>query len=148
MSIGHVIAWQVLVIVWTRVGSLTPFEGGLTRLACEVIDRSLERGFLARCPVPSEVGERLMVGTHTRVADDLIAISVHGLVAPVGVVEVGFDKVVGLLYHWGRTAALRWRTEEGEIKAVLVVDFLLHGEEVTVSLIEGAFGVALARITA
>ncbi len=50
------------------------------------------------------------------------------------------------MHHGSRTATLRRCAEHGEVEAVLIVDFLLHGEEVTVSLIESTFGIAFARI--
>ena len=64
MGVGHVIARQVLVVVRTRVFGLTPFEGALSARTGEVIHRSLEVGLLARRPIPSEVGKRLMIGAH------------------------------------------------------------------------------------
>ena len=70
------------------------------------------------------------------------------MVAPVGVVEVGTDKVIGLLHHRCRASALRRGTEHGKVEAVLVVDSLLDREEIAVGLVEGAFGVALSSITA
>ena len=147
MGIGHVIARQVPVVVGTRVSVLTPFEAGLTHLASEVIGRGVERGPFVRCPIPSELGHRLMISAHARIADDLLARSIHRLITPVWIVIIGADQIVSLLHHRGRTAALRGRTKHREVDAVLVIDFLLHREEITVGLVEGAFGIALARIT-
>ena len=148
VGIGRVIARQVLVVVRTRVLGFTPFKAGLSARAAEVVDRGVELRLTSWVPVPVELHERLVVGAHARVADDLLARHAISLVAPVGVVVVGADEVVGLLHHWRRAATLRGSSEDGEVEAVLVVDLLLDGEEVAVGPIEGAFGVAVARIAA
>ena len=148
MRIGHVIARKVLVVVGTRVGSFTPFQRSLTARATEEEERSVELSVFVGRPIPSELCKRLVVGACARVADDLFAVLVNGLIAPVGVIEVGADEVVSLLHHGSRAATLRGRAKHGEVNAMLVVDLLLDGEEVAVGLIEGAFGVAFARIAA
>ena len=147
MGIGHVIARKVLVVVGTRVGSFTPFQRGLATRAAKVEERSVKLSTFVGRPIPSELGKRLVVGAHARVADDLLAVGVDGLVAPVGVIVVGTNEVISFLHHRCRATALRGCTEHGQVDAMLVVDLLLHGEEVAIALVEGAFGVALARIT-
>ena len=140
--LGHVIARQVFVVVGTRVGSFTPFQRGLTSLASKKVGRGLEGGLPVRRPIPSEAAERLVIGAHARVADNLRAVGVDGLIAPVGVVVVGPDKVVGFLHHGCRAATLRGGAEHGEVEAVLVVELLLHGEEIAIGLVERTFRVA------
>ena len=99
VGIGRVITRQVLVIIGTRVFGLTPFKGGLARLACEVIGRGVERGPFVRCPIPRELRHWLMISAHTCVADDLLARSIHRLITPTGIVVVGADQIVNLLHH-------------------------------------------------
>ena len=83
-----------------------------------------------------------MIRAHARIADDLLAIFVDSLVAPIRVVVVGAYEVKDLLHHGCRAATLGRRSKHSEVETMLVVDFLLDGEEVTVGLVEGAFRIA------
>ena len=139
------VAGQVLVIVGTRIGSLTPLQGRLSAFAGEEEGSGGELSALAGSPIPSQLCHRLMVTAHAGVTFHLSAVR-QGLIAPVGVVVVGTDQVVSLLNHRCRAAALRGSTEEGQVEAVFVVEFLLHGEEIAGCFVEGAFGVAFTSI--
>ena len=141
------VARHVAVIVGTRVGGLTPFEGGLSSRTGEVERCGGELGALAGVPVPSQLCHGLVVAAHAGVAFHQRAVG-KGLVAPVGVVVIGSGEVVSLLHHGGRAAALRGGAEESEVEAVLIVEFLLNGEEVAGCFVEGAFGIAFACIAA
>ena len=136
---GSVVIGHVLIVVGTRVGGLIPVESRIGIVVGAEAYAGVERGSHLGFPDPVE--------EHGGVEclDDSGALLLAVEITPGGVVEVGAGEVVGLLGGGGVVGALCGGAPGGEVERMVLVEDLLHGEEITEGVIERSVDHALVR---